>query len=390
MRLPLPLVTSLVVLAACARAPARTEIVFCAGASPCSGGNPLVADIRLLQQSGARPRFSPDGSRIVFDRKNPDGYYDVYLTDLQGQNLLALTEGRPGIAQRNNGNAVFDPSGRYGVFISEEEEHYSDNLQWMGDPGVGLFSNLWAADLNGERFWKLTDVPIKQTLADGIPAMAVVNPLFAPDGSSLLWTERYSEGGNHNWGLWRIKIAGFTVGADGPRLEGERVLFTPQTGTYVTAMGFLSPTELLVAGNLDGQHEYGMDEYVLDLETGGLLNLTDSPALWEEGACVAPDGRIIIMSNAYSPYAYDFSDPAWSAQKMERDFIVMDADGGGQQRLTYFNDPAAPEYLGWPVIVAASDVSPDGRYLAATLGVDFGTGRRDMVLKIVLIEFGQP
>lgn len=380
---------SLLLLAACARSRPLMEIAFCEGLSPCRGMNELVADVRVLQQAGARPRFSPDGDRIVFDRKNADEYYDIYLTDLQGDTLVSLTEGNPGIAQRNNGNAVFDPSGVYVIFVSEEDGHYSDSRKWMADPGVGLFSNLWATDTSGSRFWQLTDFPIKQYLTDGIPARAVVNPLFSPDGASLLWTERYSEGGNHNWGRWRIKTARFVSGADGPRLEDERVLFTPLTGTYVTAMGFLSPNQMVVAGNLDGQHEYGMDEYVYDIATGELFNLTNTPGLWEEGASVTPDGRIIIMSNAYSPYVFDFSDPAWAAQSMERDFIMMQADGSDRQRLTFFNDPAAPEYLGRPVIVAASDVSPDGQYLAATLGVDLGEARWNVMLKIILIEFAK-
>lgn len=384
------LFVSLSLLTACLRVQTGTDITFCGGAPVCAGENERVADIRVLQQSGARPRFSPDGLQIVFDRQNADGYYDVYLTDLLGQSPTAVTEGKAGIGQKNNGNAIFDPSGQYVIFISEVDEHYSDTLKWMGDPGVGLFSNLWAADPDGGNFWQLTDIPIKQALGDGIPAMAAVNPLFAPDGVTLLWTERYAEGGNNNWGLWRIKAADFIVAAEGPRLENERVLFTPQTGTYVTAMGFLSPTELVLSGNLDGQHEYGMDEYVYDLQTGGLRNLTNTSDLWEEDASVTPSGQIIFMSNAYSPYVFDFSTPDWGGQRMERDYIIVNGDGSDQQRLTYFNDPAAPEYLGRSVIVAASDVSPDGRYMVGTLGVDFGDDRREMILKIILIEFAEP
>src|SRR3990172_11283693 len=162
----LPLVASLLMLASCTRTQASTDIAFCDGAAVCAGQNPLVANVRVLQQSGARPRFSTDGQRIVFDRKNADGYYDVYLTDLQGVSPVAITDGKTAIGQKNNGNADFDPSGKYIVFISEEEEHYSDNQKWTGDPGMGLFSNFWATDLNGEHFWKLTDIPIKQSLGD--------------------------------------------------------------------------------------------------------------------------------------------------------------------------------------------------------------------------------
>ena len=374
---------------ACGRISNR-EVAFCPGEAACPGRNPAIAHIRILQQYGSRPRFSPSGANIVFDRKNDDGFYDVYLTDLEGAWLTALTDGRPGVAQRNNGNATFHPDGSYIIFVSEAEEHFGDSLRSLGDSGVGLFSNLWVTDLRGERFWRLTDIPIKHSLLDGVVSMAAVNPLFSPDGRTLLWTERYAPGGHHNWGLWRIKAADFVVGADGPSLENERPLFTHGTGTYVTAMDFLDATTLILAGNLDGQHEYGMDQYRFDLPTGEWVNLTDTPEVWEEDASVTPSGRIVLMTNAFSTYAFDFDDPNWPAQPMERDYVIMEGDGSQPSRLTYFNDPATPEYTGRRVLVAASDVSPDGRLLAATLGFDFGGRRRNVVLKVALIEFVSP
>lgn len=65
----------------------------------------------------------------------------------------------------------------------------------------------------------------------------------------------------------------------------------------------------------------------------------------------------------------------------------MDKTGADKKRLTYFNDPTAPEYLGKRTIVAASDFSPDGKHLVGILGVDFGGEESvDMELKIVLIK----
>jgi hypothetical protein len=97
------------------------------------------------------------------------------------------------------------------------------------------------------------------------------------------------------------------------------------------------------------------------------------------------------MTNIDSAFRFDFGDVNWAAQPMERDYYAMDADGSRKERLTFFNVPSAQEYLGYPVLAVASDFSPDGRYLAATIGVDFGRGaRRDVVLKIVLIRLREP
>lgn len=245
------------------------------------------------------------------------------------------------------------------------------------DPGTG-------------QFWQLTDIPIKQTLFEAIPAMATVNPHFSEDGSTVIWTERYAEGGHNNWGRWRVKAADFVVRAGSPGLENERVVFTPSRGNYVTYMGAVEPQTWIFAGNLDGQHEYGMDLYTYDVRSGRLRNLLDTPLMWEEDASVSPGGKIVYMTNIDSPYLLDFN-ADWVTQPLTREYYLMNADGTGRERLSYFNDPGAPEYLGKKVLAVNSDFSPDGRYLAATVGVDFGDERtRDVVLKVALIDFTTP
>lgn len=361
-----------------------------------AGKNTRIKNIKIIQQKGARPRFSPDGKLIVFDRKNPDGFYDVYIMDKGGKIINNLTHRKRGINQRHNGNAVFHPSGKYIVFISEEEKHWGLERTWLGDPGLGLYCNIWATTVQGNQFWKLTNIPIRQRPSDRIPIMGIVNPHFSPDGSKLVWTERYREGGGHltpSWGRWRIKWADFVAIKGQPKLVNEEVLYEPELGNYVTSMGFVDEHTLLLAGNLDDQHEYGMDQYLYDIESGNLIaNLTQTTEYWEEDASIAPDGKTIIyMSNESSRYPLDFSNPNWPVQPREREFWITDKESSFRERLTYFNAPIAPEYLNRRIIVAASDISPDGKYLVGTLGVDYGDeDTADINLKIVLIEFKTP
>lgn len=375
----------------CAATPTRREraatLRVCPEGTPCRGRDPSIANIKVLIQDGARARFSPSGGTLVFDRANA-GRWDVYLSDLQGRET-PLTGGRFG--ERSSGNAVFDPSGKFIVFISEEPRHFMQTGLHLANPGVGLFCNLWAATAGGEHFYQLTHIPIKRTLWDKLPVRGVVNPRFSRDGSTLVWTERYDKGGGA-WGKWRVQGASFLVKDGVPELSDERTLVDPSPGNYVTAMGFLGDGRLLVAGNLDGQNEYGMDQYSVDLKSGARTNLTNTRDLWEEGSCVSPrDSRIVYMSNAASPYRLDSRNRNWAAQKIERDYWIMDASGENRRRLTYFNDPKAPEYLGGRNIVAVCDISPDAKHLAVTFGFDASDGAKpDMVLKIVLIDFKQP
>src|SRR6266542_3658794 len=308
--------------------------------------NSRIKAITALQVSGARPRFSPAGTEVVFDRANVDGFYDVYRSDLSGRIIASLTDGHPGINQRHNGNAIFHPSGKFIIFISEESDHVRLEDKDLGDPGVGLYSNFWATDLEGGRF---------------------------------------------NWGRWRIMATDFVITGGTPSLENERVVAYAAKGNYVTAMALLDARRLLLAGNLDGQHEYGMDQYIEDVDTHELANLTNTPLVWEEDSCVAPNGQIIYMSNIDAKDALDFSYPDWHQQPREREYYLMNQDGSGRERLTYFNDPSAPEYVGKRVVTAACSVSADGRYLAGTQGIDQRSDRVAQIdLRPVLIEFAAP
>ncbi|NPV59683.1 MAG: hypothetical protein HPY75_08470 [Actinobacteria bacterium] len=346
-----------------------------------------VENIQIIQENGGRACWSPDGDKIAFDRQNEDGYFDLYVMRLGETSAFPITQGNPGANQLNNGNPAWHPLGGYIVFVSEEERHYGAGSRWPSNPGIGAFCNLWATDEEGGRFWKLTDIPVKQERDDGLPVMGVMNPRFSRDGSRLMWTERYGEGGK--WGRWRIKAADFRIGDDGPRLENETVLFQPGAGMgcYVTAMGF-SPDDrsILLAGNLDGQDEFGMDQYVYDLETGELTNLQNSPTAWEEGACWSPDGKsIVYMTDLGS--SLDFNDPHWYWQPRTGEYWIMNADGSGKRRLTYFNDPKYPEYVGKPVIAAVCSFDRDGEKLVGVIGVDEGTEEKaDFRLQLVLIE----
>lgn len=364
-------------------------------ASPPSTGparNSRIQSLAPMHTNGARSRFAPDGQSFVFDRANADGFYDVYVSNLSGQVTLNVTEGRAGVTQRHNGNSIFHPGGRFILFVSEEPQHFGVELTALGDPGIGLFSNFWAFDRDTQRVTRLTNIPIKRALSDPTVAMAVVNPVFSADGNTFVWTERYDDGGNLNWGRWRLKTARFVVDGGGvPALQGERVLFTPSRGNYVTAMDFLDAGRLLVAGNLDGQHEFGMDQYVLDVATLSARNLTNTPQIWDEGSCVAPNGQIVFMSNRDSRVQLNFSDADWPTQPVERDYYLINQDGGGLERLTYFNEPGAPEATGRRTIVAVCDFSPDGSRMGGTLGLDQSNGpRSDMQLRIELFGFRTP
>jgi len=369
-------------------------ITNCGNSSNPAPSDVKVQSIKMLSENSARPNWDLSGSnRIAFDRKNADGYYDVYVINADGSGLISVTDGKSGVWQRHNGNPCWHPSGRFIVFQSEHPEHLSAGKdKFSSEPGVGVYNELWVTNPTGDRFWQLTFHEVKMNLLDNKKAVGVLNPRFSQDGSRLIWTERYDKGGR--WGKWRIMMADFIIDeARGPHLGSQRIVLTASDygGSYVTCMGMTPDgTRLSLAGNLSGQDEFGMDLYLYDLGSMTLKDLTNDPKEWTEGAAITPDGKkILYMSN--KGYPLDPANEHWYWQKIKREYWIMNLDGSEKRQVTHFNTPGYSEYRTYPTIVAACSWSPDGKRLAATIGEDIGTEEKaNFILKVVLIEFNRP
>lgn len=427
----------------------------------CAATNPRIANVRTLVPPGAanadHPRFSNSGTRIIYDKlycenppcscsnaecngpgDNPD-WYDVFVMDLNGNDLCSVTAGQPGINAFHNGNARFHPTEDLVVLQSEETNRYPvpGGTRKYAQPGYGLYSNLWAANscATPRQFWKLTwydySLPGAATLSP-----SNVSARFNREGTRLMWTQNY-DWAQAPWGWWRVVDASFRIndpvcctgldGCDPSNVvcllddngnRGDSFAFSPRIlvdtalagGTYVTAMGYdpLDPNKLLIAGSFSsGVAPMGMDEYLIDPASSPASiqkNFTNSPLFWEEDSIFSPAGNALVyMSNRMSSYYLDFRQPTnWEAMPRQREWIYLDRSTGVSEQLSYLGTPAAPEYVGYPgtctsaapygcagrVNVSALDYSPTGQYLAGRVGVDMGNyGYADPHYGIVLIEF---
>ena len=247
---------------------------------------------------------------------------------------------------------------------------------------MGFFMNLWATTVDGDKFWKLTNIAHKKTLLDGKVAQSIVAPHFSHDGKTLMWTERYADGGKFaGWGFWEVKMADFVVRDGVPSLKNERSVIRAEDVcddcNYIVSNGF-SPDgkKILIAGNLDGQHEFGMDNYIYDLETKKLVNLQNTPQFLEEGACWSHDGKYVVYpTNIDSPYKIDFDNNDWVRQIKTREWWIVDVSDGtpkNHRQLTSFNVPGSQEYKdygqGKLVIAAECSFSPDDSKLSGIVG----------------------
>jgi Tol biopolymer transport system component len=359
-----------------------------------AGNSPLEAQIdgfRIIGE-GLRPEQCPGGSHlIVFNKKGPSGYYDVYTMNPDGSNPTCLTRDKPELPRRHKGSASWHPSGQYIIFKAERDEHIGGSD--LASPGIGLHNDIWLMTSDGQRFWKLVDIPSKRNARDSTPVTASMHPHFSNDGKKVSWTEGVITGdGSSQWGEWVLKVADFTWDetTDTPRLENLRTLQPGRQHSYCESNDF-SPddNELLICGNLEpGQAEVGMDLYTLDINTGDLVRLTESLDYWDESGHYSPDGGTIawLSSNGYPT---DFSNRNY--MEWERTEVwLMESDGQEPRQLTHFNDPGYPEYElvdGKRVIVSYVSWSSDGKVLLCSLVIyDESGSYSDRLVEVDLPE----
>ena len=134
------------------------------------------------------PFFSPDNSKVVWRRFNPDGNSaEIWTMDIDGSNQRQLTSDAM-VAW----GPYYHPSGRYII--------YSSNL--LGHANFELF----VIDTEG------TNVPVRVTSTEGTDIL----PVFSPDGSKLAWsTTRTPDGTSQiHMGDWNHERALELLGLD--------------------------------------------------------------------------------------------------------------------------------------------------------------------------------
>ena len=322
---------------------------------------------------GSRLDQSRASAEVAFDRLAPNGLYDLFV-GLVPDNERCLTCADPQFPG-HNGNPAWHPSGAFLVFqahdvsltfLPVEREH----IEWlMTSPGWGTNNNLWLMSRDGSASWLLRQVAAGE---------GTLHPHFTHDGTRLVWAEKVGVSGATEF--WTIKLADLDWEAGQPVLRNITDIEPFGTQFFYETHGFTSDDAKIIFSG--GQPELSsLDIYTYDLGTGQALNLTGTPAEWDEHAHMSPDGSQIVWASSR-----DVTKP--------RDYFVpfldywtMDADGSNQRRLTYFNEVGAPEHYPNGVVAADFAFGADGTSLVSRLELTVpGAGLpRDTFEAIVLI-----
>jgi len=118
-------------------------------------------------------------------------------------------------------------------------------------------------------------------------------------------------------------------------------LYSPDGSKYI--LGNFHPDGELFLFNADigMDNAEGQDQYTLNINTGEVTNLTNSPEIWDEHGVFSPNGKKILFM---SSYPYRDEPDAYRTLSIKTEFMIMDIDGANLRQLTHFREPGHPEY----------------------------------------------
>jgi len=352
--LSFPLLLGLMVLALVYRGPVSR------GAPPAAQA--MTPIIKPLKEPPVA--WSPDGSHYMVNKEDQNDIFQLYVGRRGDKDPTCVT----GVAvpggprpDRHKYMASWHPSGKWIVLGVERAEH--DNM-WVpkglrkGWVECGIWLDIYATTPDGTRWYKLSETKGGFT---GVP--------FTADGKVGAWAEIMDGNviAHPHFGLWKLMLGDFVEEHGIPAFKNMRNISPP--GAVFLEPGNFSPDgqSLLITADIGLKDNQGMDQYILNLKSGKLLNLTHSPDIWDEHGVFSPDGRQVLFMSSY-PYRNEPN--ASHIFGLKTEFMLINSDGTGLRQLTHFNVPGYPESFphGKGAVAACGLWSPERtRILACSL-----------------------
>jgi hypothetical protein len=314
---------------------------------------------------------SPASDLWVATQYDANGVNQVYTTKAGSKDFTCITcVARPGAPRidRNKFMTSWHPSGQW-LTVGVEENNYSWSWlpQWLkrGFLQSGVWMNMWITTPAGDRWYQLTDFKPENGPRDGYTGAA-----FTPDGRRAVWAEMVD--GNvlaNAFGVWRLYIADFYVAPDGAPSLMNKTDITPAGARWVEPGNFSADgRHLLLSTDIGLADAQGQDQWSLNIATGAIQNLTNTPTVWDEHGLYSPSGKKISFM---SSYPYRDEPDSYKTFSLKTEFMLMDADGSHLQQLTHFNVPGYPESQATRTVAAIAWFIGSSQLYAIVMGPEF-------------------
>lgn len=346
---------------------------------PSWSGNSVVSCTFLGY--GGEVDWSPDGTKIAFDRRDEDGIYQLFTINPDGTGEVCISD-PPGTngpsATLHHGWPAYHPSGNYIVCQVEHGSSpgFTPPNRYLTEPGRGWWNNVWVCTDDGSEWWQLLNYPLANN-------NGVLVPRFSPDGTKLLWARKIGGvTGPAPLAQWDLQIADFTTPGGVPTISNVTSL-TPGGKIFFEAHGFNGDSDrIMFCSNSDTYNLHSYDIFTADLDGSNLTNLTNGEG-WEEHAHYAKHGDYIAYMSSKPYPTYE----ATEVSGLKSETYVMDANGDNKRRLTGFNIPGYAEYDAEPSVATSVSWNPTGTQLVVcqmSVGASYDTiaGRRMWIITL--------
>jgi len=303
----------------------------------------------VFRDTALDAHWSPvDENLLCYSVKGKDMYYDIHVASPDRTYDVCITCDHPELPNRHISNPSWHPSGKWITFVVEKKEHPRGSANSL--PGFGAYCDIWIISIDGKKCFKLVDIP--NDFDHG-----VIAPRFSPDGTKFIWTDRYRRPGIMNaerhFGFWTVKLADFSFGKDSvPAISNVKDLF-PGYHSFIECYGF-SPDgkRIIYCGSMATKSAWSSQLYTMNVDGTEIKQLTDGvPGTgdYNEHGAYTPDGkRIVWMSNRDN-------------KNKGTDWWIMQTDGTGKKRISFFNQPEHEQYKGKAVWTGLPSFSPGGK-----------------------------
>lgn len=310
-------------------------LLSCAGTPPAETGDADIGPwtdenyppyIKRITHFGQRADWSHDGTRIIFLERT---YGDVFEINLETGVVRGLTHhfyhnGFTRALYLSNGDILLSGSRTY-----DPENHELARFQ---------SAELWVLgkDLSGP------PVALGERCSEG--------PAVSRTSLKIAWAQDYRNYPDKlDKGVHQIHMAGIDYSSGEPKIVNKKLVMDTRTMDFharLEAQNFVPPDEkLLTFSAYDYQ---GGETMTVDLETGEIVNHTNTPEFYEEPEGIFPDGKHTLVETDRH------NGKGWT----QIDTYVLALDGSGEmERITFFNTEGL--YKGSNPVV-----SDDGRFIA--------------------------
>ena len=324
-----------------------------------------AAQFRASEQSGLTV-WSPDGKQYLVNKQDASGIYQIYVGKAgNAASCITCTDKVNGPkAGKLKMQPHWHPSGKWIELAVEQatfnKPAFATSAMIAGWLQSGLWVDMYATTPDGSAWYKLQDFgPTNK--AGGFTGVA-----FTPDGQQGVWAQIVD--GNvfaYTFGKWQLILADFKQVNGTPSFTNLRDI-TPVNTDWVEPGNF-SPngTDLVLTADYGFSNHaqvMGQDQYVLNIVSGRITNLTNSPSVWDEHGVFSPDGEKIFFMSSYPYQSNPWFSTIWF---LKTEFMIMNKDGSNLQQVSHFNTSGYTEFSSTNSVAANGEWSPGGTSISA-------------------------